>query len=518
MFKLHGARIVATALPAILFGAACHFDLLGGPCMGPCPPPPPPPPPPPTRPVVASIQLMPLADTVEVARGRLLFAVLRDSAGHRIDDSVTWSSGSPGVATIALENGAVAVVTGRGSGVATITAMSQGKLGTAHISVLGQPADFASVGVGLAATCALTSRGAAYCWGKYFAPNPVIPLGDVYGNTFLPIRVTTTVVFSSLSTDGQTTCGITPNGGLYCWGYDNGGELGSGSSVAWAFTPLAVSSDLAFSQVTVTIGNACAVALGGAAYCWGDNRAGQLGNGSTVPSSIPVAVFGNLSFSSISVGRGTGTEHTCGVTVGGAAYCWGTNDLGELGDGSTTSSATPVAVAGGLAFQSISAGRFEEAVTCGVAVGGSAYCWGGGVGSSVLGLGGAPPGECRDSHGELVPCTTTPMPVSGGLAFSMVSVGAWHTCGVTTAGLAYCWGYNPDGELGIGSTDMDPHPAPVPVRGGLKWASIAAGTSHTCGVTTNGVTYCWGANISGELGDGVGFAYHPIPTRVFGQP
>jgi alpha-tubulin suppressor-like RCC1 family protein len=101
----------------------------------------------------------------------------------------------------------------------------------------------------------------------------------------------------------------------------------------------------------------------------------------------------------------------------------------------------------------------------------------------------------------------------------MISVGGFHACGVTTTGMAYCWGDNSEGELGIGSPDAHPHPTPASVSGGMKWATVSAGLgSMTCGVTTNGITYCWGANINGALGDGAGFEDHPIPTRVFGQP
>ena len=91
---------------------------------------------------------------------------------------------------------------------------------------------------------------------------------------------------------------------------------------------------------------ACGVTTSGAAYCWGDNQQGELGNGTTTGSATPVAVSGGPSFATVSVGY----EFACGVTTSAAAYCWGYNVYGQLGNGSTTNSSTPVAVSGGLSF------------------------------------------------------------------------------------------------------------------------------------------------------------------------
>src|SRR6266550_1291368 len=103
----------------------------------------------------------------------------------------------------------------------------------------------------------------------------------------------------------------------------------------------------------------CALTSGGAAYCWGRNDAGQLGDGSTTTSSsIPVAVSGGLTFSAIAIGEAA--SHTCGLTDVGAAYCWGRNLEGELGNGSRTSTSTPVAVSGGLTFRAMAAGGLHS--------------------------------------------------------------------------------------------------------------------------------------------------------------
>src|SRR3989441_542444 len=164
-----------------------------------------------------------------------------------------------------------------------------------------------------------------------------------------------------------------------------------------------------------------------------------------------------------------GWVHTCGVTSSGAAYCWGENNRGALGDGTTTSSLTPVAVSGGLTFAAVSAG---SDFTCGVTTSGAAYCWG------------------DNSQGKLGNGTTTPTPsttpvaVSGGLTFAAVSAGDGHACGITRSGAAYCWGYNLSGQLGNGTTMSSA--TPVTVSGGLTFTAVSVGASETCGVTTSG--------------------------------
>ena len=171
---------------------------------------------------------------------------------------------------------------------------------------------------------------------------------------------------------------------------------------------------------------------------------------------------------------GAGNIHTCGLTVTGNAYCWGFNDFGQLGDGSTTGSLTPVLVSGGIRFSSIST---RGGHTCGVTPVGDVYCWG------------------ENFRGQLGDGTTinrlTPVLVSGGLSFASVSTAFSETCGVTTGGDAYCWGENFFGQLGDGTTIN--RLTPVPVAGGLTFASLSTGAT-TCGVTTTGAAYCWGRN------------------------
>src|SRR5207249_2488235 len=235
----------------------------------------------------------------------------------------------------------------------------------------------------------------------------------------------------------------------------------------------------------------CGVTTDGAAYCWGDNFSGQLGEGTSPAAwyrSSPAPVAGGLRFTMIS----TGVWHTCGVTPGGAAYCWGDNFFGQLGDGTSVARATPVPVAGGLRFAAVGGLGFARVSagnvhTCGTTTHGAAYCWGYNV------------------WGQLGDGTTTqrsmPARVTGRLRFSVVDAGSYFSCGVTIGGAAYCWGENLDGELGDGTTVSQS--SPVPVAGGLDFAAVRAGWYHVCGrMKTGAGTYCWGYNAHGQLGEG----------------
>src|SRR6266566_2191997 len=167
------------------------------------------------------------------------------------------------------------------------------------------------------------------------------------------------LTFTVVSAGGYHTCGVTSSDAAYCWGDNASGDLGSGTTPDSAIPSPVVAGELAFG--TVSTGNhfTCGITINGAAYCWGDNSSGQLGNTTTTNSKTPSAVAGGLSFATISAGL----SHTCAVTPQGAAYCWGLNDNGQLGNGTSTNSSVAVAVSGGIAFAAVSAGGSH---TCGV--------------------------------------------------------------------------------------------------------------------------------------------------------
>ena len=231
-----------------------------------------------------------------------------------------------------------------------------------------------------------------------------------------------------IATGGAHTCRLASTGSASCWGDNSSGELGDGSTTS-SVTPVPVSGGIAFTTIAAGGSYTCGLDRDGAAYCWGTNIGGELGNGTTVQNaSVPGPVSGGLSF----VGLAAGTNHACALTRDGAAYCWGSNELQELGTGDTVRRLVPTAVSGGLSFSTLAAGGDH---TCGIAKSGAAYCWGG----NIYGQLGS--GSSQNPSG-------VPLAVSGGLTFTAITAGAGHTCAISSSGTAYCWGANSDGQAG----------------------------------------------------------------------
>lgn len=237
---------------------------------------------------------------------------------------------------------------------------------------------------------------------------------------------------------------------------------------------------------------------------WGYGLAGELGNGATTNSSVPLnvttsGVLDGKSIAQLSAGR----DMTCALDTAGLAYCWGTNSYGELGNSSTTSSSVPVAVSmpTGVTFASISAGAIQ---VCAVSTSGAGYCWGYGY-IGQLGGGYYPPDPYY---------MTAPQPVSmpSGKTFRSISAGNQHTCAVTVDNLGYCWGYNGNGQLGAAAPASSNEP--IAVTGGLFFSSIEAGKATTCGITTTNTAYCWGFGGGGELGDNSTTLVQSSPVAV----
>jgi alpha-tubulin suppressor-like RCC1 family protein len=256
---------------------------------------------------------------------------------------------------------------------------------------------------------------------------------------------------------------------------------------------LAATQSLVFRLVTTGGQHTCGVTLGDRAYCWGDNFSGELGDGTTIDRLRPVPVAGGLRFAVVSAGA----NFTCGITTAQKAYCWGWNDSGMLGDGTRIDRHTPVAVRGGLLFRQIRPGARH---TCGTTTTNIGYCWG------------------ANQYGQLGNNTTfrraTPTRVSGGLRFRRVIAGGAHSCGLTVSNQAYCWGYGREGQIGDGKTYL--RLTPRAVAGGLTFRQVVPGYGHTCGVTLDHRAYCWGINEHGQIGDGTNVPSRLTPTAVAG--
>ena len=223
---------------------------------------------------------------------------------------------------------------------------------------------FKTVSGGLFATCGLTSKDLAYCWGSQDR------------HVRVPAQLSGGLHLISLAVSSSTIVAVTRAGAAYVWGANDFHKLGYGPNDN--SEPVALKGDRAFVSITTDRFEGsvtCATTQGGEAHCWGQNSEGELGNGTggaetlENDSDIPVLVAGNHKFVSLSAGY----AYVCGLTASGDAYCWGRNERGQLGNGTSKKSNVPVKVSGGLKFLSVAAG-FDS--TCGVTRDGSAYCWG----------------------------------------------------------------------------------------------------------------------------------------------
>ncbi len=304
-------------------------------------------------------------------------------------------------------------------------------------------------------------------------------LGGLFG--FSGFGAVLHFAFTSMSAGIGHTCGVTTSDAALCWGRNDVGQLGDTTNMDRT-TPFPVFGGLSFASTTARGFHTCGVETGtGDGYCWGFGTDGQLGDGNTNDSSSPLQVTGGHTFANMSAG----IRLTCGVTTGSAAYCWGLDNRGQLGNGSPLSpSASPVLVSGGLSFASVNA---SNRWACGVeTITNDAYCWG------------------RNEAGQLGNSTlvdsSMPVAVSGGKKFVSLTSGATHTCGLEVGGDVYCWGFNDVGQLGDGT--MTTSSTPVKVSTALTFASVSSRNKQNCAVTATGAAHCWGLNAAGQLGDG----------------
>ncbi len=324
-------------------------------------------------------------------------------------------------------------------------------------------------------TCLLGDDDRGFCWGGN--DRGQLGTGSTSG-TVSPMPITFEKRFIAVAPGLSHSCAIDANGATWCWGENERGQLGDRTTTSHA-APARVYVERRFRSVTSGAAHSCALDTTGSAWCWGANGSGQLGDGSTKDQAVPVAVATSRRFISLDAGW----NFTCGLDTEHRALCWGDDRAGQLGDGATAGGGEVASVLGRQSFTSISAG---SAHACGVTSGGEAYCWG------------------ANSNGQLgngsASNRSAPTRVSSETRFVAIAAGAVHTCALSAEGASYCWGRNTYGQLGDGSTDD--RNLPVRVAGGHAFTSIRSFGSHTCGATASGEAFCWGYNSDGQLGDG----------------
>ncbi|MFC1482168.1 RCC1 domain-containing protein [Myxococcota bacterium] len=406
-------------------------------------------------------------------------------------------------------------------------------------------------------TCAVKADGTAWCWGNGSSGR----LGDGSStDRVTPAQVSgpggTGILIDvvSISAGYEHTCAVKADGTAWCWGDNQYGRLGDGGTSNHD-SPVQVlgpgGTGFLTDVVSISAGyyHTCAIKVDGTAWCWGANSDGQLGDGSTTPSSTPVQASGLTDVIDIATGGQSSGSHTCAVRSDGTAWCWGANSDGQLGDGTGNAHSLPMSVVVLTDAVSISAGNKHS---CAVKTDGTAWCWG------------------YNGNGQLGDGTTTghpipwPLPTLNNVA--VITAGSYHTCAVKDDGTVLCWGYNNRGQLGDGTFVTSTIPltvssitgvthvaagsehtcarlsdgsfrcwgniqngrlghgfgaiesaTPLEVQvGGLAISSVAAGSMYSCSVPVNGTTWCWGANNHGQLGDGTQ-VYSPTPLQVVGQ-
>lgn len=330
------------------------------------------------------------------------------------------------------------------------------QLGTdSPVAVLGLPSGVRAVAAGGVHACALSAAGGLWCWGG----NGAGQLGDgSTTNRSAPVAVIgLDSGVQAVSAGSDHTCAVTAAGGVTCWGYNAWGQLGDGTTTNRATPVEVVGLDSGVVAVTAGGTHSCALTSGGALSCWGSNSAGRLGDGTFTDRPQPVDVIGlGSGVAQVSAGH----AHVCALTTAGGVLCWGSNTVGQLGDGTTTDRAIPggvIDLATGVAALDAGGGH-----TCALNADGRLTCWG--ANSGQLGDG--------SDIARLAPVDVVDLPA----AIEAVSAGYEHTCAVTRADGLLCWGFNLHGELGDagntyvvgpGSSDLhfESHLTPVPVHG-----------------------------------------------------
>ena len=398
------------------------------------------------------------------------------------ESDITYASSNPSVATIDPDTRTVTIV-GRGTTLITATVAATSTHAGARTAVAIRIAEneVTAVTTGYHHSCAVTASGAAKCWGL----NDHGQLGN--GSTGRSPVITQvsnlTTGVAKVATGVYHSCAVTTAGAAKCWGRGDYGQLGENSSRNTT-TPVDVTG-LGSGVVDIAPGHisTCALTAAGGVKCWGDNAYGQLGDGTTTRRHVPVDVIG---LQSGVVEVVLSNESACALLSAGAVKCWGYGANGEIGDGTSENRTTPRLVSGmSSGVVDITAGRHHF---CAVTAAGAAKCWGFNDYGQI--------GDGSNAR-RYEPTAVTGL--SSGVA--SISGGVYHTCVLTTAGGVKCWGHNDQGQLGDGTRTR--RYTPVDVSGlGSGVLSMSVDRANTgCAITGDGKVRCWGYNAWGQLGD-----------------
>jgi alpha-tubulin suppressor-like RCC1 family protein len=349
-----------------------------------------------------------------------------------------------------------------------------------------------SVGGGFASSCALLASGNLKCWGD----NGLGSLGNgTTESSSTPVNVVGLSSIQSLSVGDHHSCALSDTGNTRCWGDDSSGQRGDGINTKYIATPFTISEVGLVENVDVGYQSVCANTKTGIVECWGDNSSGQLGISDLENRIYPTTVDGVTDVTDIASGGNISESHSCAITSEGAVVCWGNNDYGQLGNGTTESSSIPLPV--NDIYDAIDV-SVSSRLSCALLAGGNIQCWG----SNYNGRLGN--GESTDSN--------IPVTVSGIDNAVAVDNGGGHSCALLETGIVECWGSISSGPW-LGDGESYSSSLPVQVVDLNNVVSIAIGGSHSCALISGGTIKCWGDNRSGQLGDGRTISAS-IPTLV----
>ena len=386
-------------------------------------------------------------------------------------------------------------------------------------------------------TCAILS-GQAYCWGyngNASQPETAGNLGDgTTDDSLTPVKVLQEEgvlkgkTVTAISAAQFHVCAIA-DGEVYCWGYNSAGQLGNGTTT-FSTKPVKVGGLLSGKTVTAigTSGDSSCAITGSKIYCWGRGTNGVVGDGSSTNRLTPVLVSTvNLSgtYNATALSSGSRSNNMCAV-IDAWVYCWGENNAGQIGNGVANSTIVNVptrvsnGAMGGATVTSISHDGFPGTTpqlthVCAVASG-KVYCWGeNGTGQ----LGRAANNVTRSS----VPVAVDTSGALNAKTVTGVSAGINHTCAVAS-GKAYCWGSRAGSQVGDGVTSGTPIYVPKAVLEesgvlqGKTISDIGGGSNRGCAITSDAISYCWGTNGQGQLGDGTTISRNKPTESVFLRP
>ena len=334
--------------------------------------------------------------------------------------------------------------------------------------------------------CALLTNKTVSCWGA----NGFGQLGNgTVTSSSSPVKVLVLddvedVDVEKVAAGSAHSCARLTNGSVWCWGENSAGQLGDGTTTR-RLTPVKVEGIATATAIAAGSNHSCAVVNTETVSCWGLNGNGQLGNGVTLTSASPLAVLRLTTATNVAAG----SDHNCARLTDKTVWCWGNNSSGQLGNGTTTSSSSPVKVSDLKAADAVAAGSSHS---CALLTDKTVRCWG----DNSLGQLGD--GMTTSSS---IPVTVLTKgdedPLTGATA---VAAGRAHSCARLTTGTVRCWGYNGSGRLGDDTTKL--RRTSVVVKGIETATAVAAGRAHSCARLNDGSVFCWGQNNAGQLGNG----------------